>query len=61
MHLSTTSSQSLRDILPSDGLNESTAKILFSLRTSSFVKKRTYEVCLIFYSVGNWMVGQAAD
>src|SRR5665647_821777 len=38
MHLSTTFNQSLGAISPSEGLNESTAKILFSLLTSGFVE-----------------------
>ena len=41
MLLLTTSSLSRAAILPSDDLNESTAKILFSMRTSDFVRIST--------------------
>jgi hypothetical protein len=43
MHLSTTSNQSPAAISPSEGLNENTAKTLFSLLTSKFDEKQTHE------------------
>jgi hypothetical protein len=50
MHLSTTSSRSPGAISPSEDLNESTAKKLFSLLTSGFGANQTHELCLIFRS-----------
>ena len=62
MHLSTTSSPSLGAISPSEDLNESTAKTLFSLLTSKFGDgpKNTRELAVHFAQAKSFDSGDAA-